>query len=275
MKYYVKATSEEPTVLLSDKIPYGYRRFWNQLAVQPLYLSLIRPYKPEDSAPGKPLPLIIWICGGAFAEMDRNVWLPELAWFAKQGFAVASLDYSVACTTKFPDNINNIKQGITWLRNHSDTLGLDPSRFAIMGESAGGYLAALAALTNGLDEFSPSENSQVQAAVVWYPPTQIKRFVDNVGPEFDKTIFPGDINNYPDLLGYINSETLPDFLLLHGTQDTIVDISHSENLYNAITKTGKDAEFHVLEGAKHGDTAFIQTPIKQTVLSFLNKVFLR
>lgn len=84
--------------------------------------------------------------------MDQNVWTPELAWFAKRGFAVASIDYSVTARAKFSNQIEVVKLAIRYLKAHAEELGLDPQRFVAMGESAGGYLAALVGATANIQK---------------------------------------------------------------------------------------------------------------------------
>ncbi len=107
--------------------------------------------------------------------MDKDVWLPELTAFAEQGYAVAGFEYRLSNTAKFPAQITDIKTSIRFLRSRADQFGLDKNRFAVMGESAGGYLAAMAGVTGGSRGFDgpewSDESSAVQAVVDWYGPT--------------------------------------------------------------------------------------------------------
>ena len=102
MRYDWKVPSEEPVVTLGSEIVYAQRVEWCGATWRPLCLSLMRTrqffyYDREET-----LPVVLFLCGGGFSNVDRNVWMPELAWFAKRGFAVVSVDYSVTSRTRFP-----------------------------------------------------------------------------------------------------------------------------------------------------------------------------
>lgn len=170
MQKKIKVSREQPIINLIPEIVYGHRIEGSNAVYRQLSLSLMRPRMsfPYDT-PHKNLPTIIWLCGGSFSAMDRNVWTPELAWFAKRGFAVASIDYSVTARAKFPNQIEDVKLAIRYLKAHAEELGLDPQRFVAMGESAGGYLAALVGATANTREYDVGDyqkySSRVKAVV--------------------------------------------------------------------------------------------------------------
>jgi acetyl esterase/lipase len=200
--------------------------------------------------------------------MDRGVWIPDLAWFAKRGYAVAGVDYSTAYRSRFPDAAEDIKLAIRFLRAHAGEYGLDPRRVALMGESAGGYLSAFCALTGADRAFDKGgyENygSEVQAAIPWYPPVRMPEMDTGL----DKSFLPHDIGNYADLSALVGAGA-PPFLILHGSADTLVPLSQGELLYDSLRRAGLDADMAVLEGAAHGDPAFVQDEVKQIILEFL------
>jgi probable DNA metabolism protein len=154
MKKTIKLTAKEPLIALADGIVYAQRPDFCDITTRDLRVSLIRPRAFFDYDKRVVWPVVVFICGGAWTEMDRNAWIPELAWFAKKGYVIASVDYSVTARTRFPQQIVDIKEAIRFLRAHADKLGIDPNRFAVMGESAGGYLAALTGAAGELFEVS-------------------------------------------------------------------------------------------------------------------------
>ena len=99
---------------------------------------------PEDL--GRKYPCIVWICGGAWLEMDKSAHLAYLAGLARSGFVVASVEYRTSNEAKFPKQLEDVKSAIRYLRAHADRFCIDPEHFGVMGESAGGYLAAMTAL---------------------------------------------------------------------------------------------------------------------------------
>jgi acetyl esterase/lipase len=267
MKQLVTVEKKENNVRLYTEIAYGHRKYWCGETYKPLYLSLMRPQTQEKA--GR-LPLILWLCGGGWTEMDRNIWLPELVWFAKQGYAVAAADYSTFYRTRFPEQIEDIKLAIRFLKAHAEEFNIDGGKIAVMGESAGGYLAALAGLTSKAGTYNTGEykeySSEIQAAIPWYPPARLLAMHDSL----KGATLPPDIKDYPDLTK-LASAAAPPFLILHGNGDTLVPVSQGEMLHDALEKAGAKADLTIIQGAGHGDSAFIQEDVKKIILGFLRE----
>jgi len=103
----------------------------------------------DDAAPGTTSgrPVLLFLHGGGFAIgsiATHDTLCRELA--RQSGCAVVSLDYRLAPEHKFPIAVNDVWDGLQWLHAQGATLGLDPSRLAVGGDSAGGTLAAVCAL---------------------------------------------------------------------------------------------------------------------------------
>lgn len=132
---------------------------------------------PTDNT--RKYPCVVWICGGAWIQMDRSAHLAYLSVLAQQGFVVASVEYRTSNEAKFPAPLQDVKAGIRYLRAHADRFNIDPDRIGVMGESAGGYLTCMAALATD-PVYDVGENleysSAVQAACPWYPPTDFRGF---------------------------------------------------------------------------------------------------
>lgn len=259
MKYTIQQDRTDPIICMGDEITYGHRPEWSGATWRPLKLSLIRTRQWFDYDPHEDMPVIIWICGGAFTHEDKNVWAPEMTYFAKRGFAVASIGYSAEARMRFPMPLEDIKLGIRYLKAHAKELHLDPDRMVIMGESAGAYLAALTALTSGDPEFEVGEyqdqTSAVRAAITLYSCAK------EVHMEGDRIVMP-------DLTGYITKDA-PPFLIFHGTADTVVSCEESEYFYNALQAQGIPADFYLIEGAHHADCPMYQPKIKDRIIEFI------
>ena len=262
MIHHMQEDRTDHIVCMGDEITYGHRPEWSGATWRPLKLSLIRdrqwfPYDPHDK-----MPVIIWICGGAFTHADKNVWAPEMTYFAKAGFAVASIDYSATARTRYPMPIEDVKLGIRYLKAHAEEFNLDPERFVIMGESAGAYLAALAALTANHRELDvgayQEQDSSVRAAIPLYSCAK------EVHLEGERILMP-------DLTGFID-DSAPPFLMFHGTDDNIVSCEESVYLHDALTAHGVRADLYLVEGAHHADCPMYQPAVKQMIVDFIRSV---
>jgi acetyl esterase len=95
----------------------------------------------------RPLPVLLYFHGGGFTVGSVATHAPlcrELAHLA--GCAVVSVDYRLAPAAKFPTAVNDAWDSLAWLREQAGALGLDGTRIAVGGDSAGGTLAAVTAI---------------------------------------------------------------------------------------------------------------------------------
>ena len=93
------------------------------------------------------LPLLLYLHGGGFtigSIATHDILCRELARLA--GCMVVSLDYRLAPEHRFPTASNDAWDALQWLAAHATTLGADPARLAVGGDSAGGTLAAVNAI---------------------------------------------------------------------------------------------------------------------------------
>ena len=124
-------------------------------------------------AAAKSWPLIIWVHGGAFRMGSKADHVPLD--YLNAGYAVASLNYRLSQHALFPDQIEDLKAAVRWLRVNAETFHLDPDRFGAWGESAGGHLVAMLGTTGNTVAFDVGENlgvsSRVQAVADHFGPT--------------------------------------------------------------------------------------------------------
>lgn len=116
----------------------------------------LRLYQP--AAPVLPTPALLWLHGGGYVigkpEMDDAT----CAQFVQElGLTVVSVDYRLAPTHPFPAGLDDSYQALTWLASQAQPLGIDPTRIAIGGKSAGaGLAAALAQLAHDRQGVQPT-----------------------------------------------------------------------------------------------------------------------
>lgn len=235
---------------------------------EPLLADLYLPAEPP-----RPLPVILFLHAGGWLNGDRRLG-PDLGrFFAERGFAMASIDYRLSSKATFPAAVHDVKSAVRWLRAIAGEYGLDASRIGIWGLSAGGHLAALAALS-GEDEFVGDEDSHrefssaVQAVVAGYPPTDFLQMDPQRDPastvkrsaeadSYESRFLGAPIETVPELARKANPAAYvkpgaPPFLLAHGTADQMVPLGQSELLFDALGVAGNDVTLCVVDGLGHG-----------------------
>ena len=96
---------------------------------------------------GEKLPFIIWIHGGGWHMGDFNGHSLHSRYLAGNGIAGVRISYSLLTQdATFEDSWSDIQDALKYIREHAEEYGLDPSRFGFAGHSAGGHLAAYAAM---------------------------------------------------------------------------------------------------------------------------------
>lgn len=129
---------------------------------------------------GPARPAIVFVHGGGFRAGDKTFVAPGqqpvaplAAELVRRGFAVFSVDYRLAPRFRFPAAAEDVRAAVRWIRRQARWLGVDPQRIALFGASAGGNLAALAAVSGRgpLDR-----GARVRAAVSWSGPMDLARF---------------------------------------------------------------------------------------------------
>jgi acetyl esterase/lipase len=230
---------------------------------------LLDLYLPEKSDPsGKPLPLIIWVHGGAWMGGSKDQSSPALR-FTREGYAVAHVGYRLTPEAKFPAQIYDCKAAVRWLRANAAKYNLNPDRFIAWGDSAGGHLVALLGTSGGVADLEGDVNdlktsSRVQAVVDWYGPTDFRpngnarnaiALRDPNGPV--AKLLGGPATENPDKaakaspMTYV-SKGAPPFLIMHGDLDDTVPIQQSVSLAEALKKVGVDVTYVLMSGSGHG-----------------------
>jgi acetyl esterase/lipase len=239
------------------------------------------------------VPLVIWSHGsGWLAENGREGADTLASILNPKGFAVAGVAIRSSANAQFPGQLFDIKAAIRWLRAHAGRYGLDGNRFAIIGESSGGWTAAMVAVTGGVrslegDVGVRGPSSRVQASVPFYPPTdflQMDRFMlqdcvpfnaifgltdCHADPRSPESLLLGcPIESCPDRVAQANPVNYvdrhdPPFLILHGQQDLLVPYEQSPLLFSKLARSCVPAALFTLPNAGHGfvgDPAGLEDP---------------
>jgi acetyl esterase/lipase len=234
-----------------------------------LRMHLVRPSRPAR----EPMPVVVWIHGGAWRAGSRDSGIPQLLPFARRGYFGASIEYRFSSEAIFPAQIEDAKCAVRFLRSKAKQYGIDPNRIGVWGSSAGGHLVALLGTSGEGD-------ARVQAVCDFFGPTDFLQ-MDQAGgkmrhdaPESPESqLVGGPIQENKEKVARANPLTFvskddPPFLILHGDQDPLVPLEQSRLLYEALLRAGVDVTFHVVKGAGHG---FGGPEIDEMVDSFFDR----
>ncbi len=209
-----------------------------------------------------PTPIIIYIHGGAWMEGDKEIasYLSTILLLRESGFSIAAINYRLAPDYPFPAQITDVFCAIRFLRAKSSDLKINPDRFGLLGDSAGGHLAALAGMANPHPDWTGNEypgiNSGVQAIVDLYGPADLTRSYVNSDLDISSLVFQAKENSDLKLVkaspvSYARVD-VPPILIIHGDQDYLVPVEQSIRLYNALQEKGAPARLILVKNAGHG-----------------------
>ena len=233
-----------------------------------------------------PAPLVIWIHGGGFRVGDKHsmprrnfgpapkpkgpdgpyqIQVPDVAALTREGYAVVSLNYRLLRRPgdRFVDfarpAVQDGKAAVRFLRANAALYGLDPGKFVVWGNSAGGFIAAMLAATGDDPTIfddptlgSTDVSGSVQAAVIWYGAIE----VDDLS-----------------IAHYISAaKIIPPILIANGDADTSVPVVEAIRLNDELLKKGAKSTLTILSGAGHEDPAFMATQMLPT-FKFLDAAF--
>jgi len=203
-----------------------------------------------------PFPAAIIVHGGGWVRGDRGVDVgPLFAPLSRAGIAWFSIDYRLSNDiSQFGAAIEDVENAIRFVKAHAKEYRIDPDRVALIGESAGGQLAAMAAL-------APAPGTQVMAVVALYAPTDLvklaktsqfvpKQIRDSLaGTPFEQFLLArlGQLSPIDNI-----RPGAPPFLLIHGTEDTLVPFSQSRVMCERMKAAGASCELFPVRGGGHG-----------------------
>ena len=159
-----------------------------------------------------------------------------------------------------PEILVDVRRAVRFVRLNGRSFGIDPQRLGVYGGSAGGHLSLILGTTADKGNAASRdpvlrESSHVAAVVAYYPPTDIRPWVTDKTSRY--------YQNYPALqfdpkladacspLLQVSSGDSPT-LLIHGDQDKLVPIAHSENILREFQKHKVVAKLLTIKDAAHG-----------------------
>ena len=221
---------------------------------------------------------IVILHGGGLRGGSREAVHGRAAELASLGFVACAAEYRLLGEAAWPAPLDDVRSAIGWVRENADSLGIAPDRIVAQGQSAGGYLALLAAA-----------NGPLAAVVAFYPtiglypeppPAQMPD-----GPPHIEQAPDGTIPSWRVLGDDVDGEhisdaspirqidgSFPPTILFHGAADTLVRSFSTVIFYDRLTALGVPVDLHLYAHAVH---EFDLTPEMCAVTSAETASFIR
>jgi acetyl esterase/lipase len=191
---------------------------------QALLLDVYQPVVPP--VVGERYPAVLVIHGGGWRNGDKYEYFEyHNRHLASQGYVVFDIQYRLATTDKWPAQLEDVKAAIRWVRDHAADYQLDPDNLLLVGRSAGGHLALMAAAC-------PDQDTPVRGVVSLYGPTELRweglapdsPIVELMGGTYE---MKGAVYESASPVAMAH-EGLPPILLIEGGMDALVPNQHGD-----------------------------------------------
>jgi acetyl esterase/lipase len=207
-------------------------------------------YIPGANANGTGL---LFIHGGGFTKGSPTMWAEVAQQFCELGYFTASTGYRLAPNWQYPAAIEDVRSAFTFLVSQAQSYNFDQNSLAVIGSSAGGYLA----LMLGILGTNPTESAQLlfPRALVLQAPVSTLQGMDNL--EWVRDYLGAKEEAVPDLykqaspINQINHKLAPT-LIIHGIADKLIPLAHSERLTTRLRAFGSEVNLLELPEVEHG-----------------------
>ncbi|MCA9003674.1 MAG: alpha/beta hydrolase [Planctomycetaceae bacterium] len=264
------AACADETVKIIPDVVYGHK------FGMALTFDVFQPEKPNGAG------VLFMVSGGWYSRWtEPQNMLGRFNPLLEEGFTVFCVRHGSSPKFKIPEVVEDVRRSVRFIRLHAQEYGVNPNRLGVWGGSAGGHLSLMLGTTS--DQGNPDakdpilkNTDQVAAVAAYYPPTDIREFVDENSTyyhRFPALQFEADLSDDFSPLLHVTPDDAPT-LLIHGDQDKLVPISHSNNIMKQFEKQKVPAELMVIKDAAHGFKGEDQTRASQAVVNWFKKYLL-
>ncbi len=205
-------------------------------------------FTPANRNKDKPLPAIVFFFGWGWVAGSPDQFYPQCRYFASRGMVAISADYRTKSkhgTTPF-ECVRDGKSAIRYVRANATVFGIDPDKITASGGSAGGHIAACAAIIDGYDEENEDLTiSSVPNALVLFNPV-----VDTTEKGYGADLLKGHKTEISPV-HHIKKGIAP-CIIFHGTSDKDVPLENVERFGRLMKQAGNVCELIVFEKKEHG-----------------------
>lgn len=176
-----------------------------------------------------------------------------------KGFTMFIVRHGSSPKYVIPEVVDDVRRAVRYIRKNAARFGVDPQRLGVTGGSAGGHLSLVLGTTG--DDGDPKAKDEllrtgdrVAAVVAYYPPTDVRPWVQPDSSYYKN--YPALRFDLPKAPAYspllaVSPDDAP-ALMIHGDQDKLVPLDHSQKILAEMQKKGVPCELLVIPGAAHG-----------------------
>jgi len=260
----------------------------NQIPLWPLAAPLAKGAGPEDSpaiflylpSSHRPTPGIVVCPSGSYRSLSLDHEGRQVAeWLNNLGIAAFVLKYRLAPTYRYPVPLLDAQRALRYVRSNASLYNVVEHEIGIMGFSAGGHLAAMAATHFDAGKAAPSDgidrmNSRPDFLVLIYP---VITCSEPFRHALSCTNLLGDHPD-PSLAALVSNEKhvtpkTPPTFLFHTYDDETVPVENSLAFFAALRKAGVPSELHIYEDGPHGVGLAQDDPVLSTWPKLLENWF--
>jgi acetyl esterase/lipase len=258
-----------------ERAPFSLRAYAPTSGAEPpsrrdVILDPVRPDLAVDldlPAGAGPHPFVLVVHGGAWRSGDKGAMRHVSRALARAGHVVIDVQYRLAPANRFPAAVGDVKCLLGRVRERAAELAIDPDRGALLGRSAGGQIALVAAYSAGDARLPPAcavEDRAVSSVVGLYAPTDLAWSYDSPvrpdvieGPRVLELYLGGPPAEVPQAYRLASPVTwvdraVPRTLLIHGTGDRLVSVENARRLARGLRDRGHPVEVLEIPLAEHG-----------------------
>ncbi len=235
----------------------------------PLSMDIYRPLQVGQ------YPAIIVLYGGGWRSGSPSL-NPEFnRYMAARGYTVFAIDYRHTPRYQFPAQLDDVRAALTFIQQHATEYEIDLNRIALLGRSAGGHLAMLAAYQ--------SHTLPIRAVVNYYGPFNLAegyRRPPKPDPLNVRAVLEAFLGGSPDdvpeqyakasPVSYVK-RALPPTLLVHGSRDHIVQVIFAQNMFKRLRAAQSTSVLLEIPWAEHAFDAIFHGPSNQLALYYTER----
>lgn len=248
---------------------------YGRIGDRALLLDLYYPDSLTAPAPG-----LIFIHGGGWESGNKRDYKYYTVRFAERGYVVATIGYRFKQEAPFPACVEDAKCAVRWMRANTEELTVDADRIAVIGGSAGGYLAMMTGYSSDAPELEGTAghagvSSAIACVVNLYGPTDFTADMaraHKLVESFLNTTYDKDPDRFAQAspIHYLDAND-PPTLIIQGTIDDIVPVAQADLLAERCRELGVPYWYDRLDGWMH--TLDIVAPVNVRVQWLMNAFF--